>query len=64
VERVPQGGVRLPLLPANGKRSVWHSSRIGGLCSELACDNIEIEAILRLKELAKQARKLLSRLGE
>jgi len=64
VERVPQGGVRVSVItPRTVKEVFGIRAVLEGYALELACDNIDVETVLKLKELAKQARKLLSSSG-
>jgi DNA-binding GntR family transcriptional regulator len=61
VERVPQGGVRVTVITPRMIKEVFGIRAVLEIYAlELACDNIEAETIIRLKELARQARKLLS----
>jgi DNA-binding GntR family transcriptional regulator len=61
VERVPQGGVRVTVITPRMIKEVFGIRAVLEVYAlELACDNIEAETIIRLKELARQARKLLS----
>jgi DNA-binding GntR family transcriptional regulator len=61
VERVPQGGVRVTVITPRMVKEVFGIRAVLEVYAlELACDNIEVETIIRLKELARQARKLLS----
>jgi len=61
VERVPQGGVRVTVITPRMIKEVFGIRAVLEVYAvELACDNIEVETIIRLKELAQQARKLLS----
>lgn len=61
VERVPQGGVRVTVITPRTIREVFGIRAVLEVYAvELACENIEAETIIRLKELAQQARKLLS----
>jgi DNA-binding GntR family transcriptional regulator len=60
VERVPQGGVRVTVITPRMIKEVFGIRAVLEVYAlELACDTIEIEAILKLKDLAMQARKLL-----
>jgi DNA-binding GntR family transcriptional regulator len=60
-ERVPQGGVRVNIITPRLVREVFGIRAVLEVYAvELACDSIQIEAIRKLKELARQARKLLS----
>jgi len=64
VERVPQGGVRVTVITPRMIKEVFGIRAVLEVYAlELACDTIEIEAILKLKELARQARKLLASPG-
>ena len=61
VERVPQGGVRVTVITPRMVKEVFGIRAVLEVYAlELACDNIEMETITKLKELARQARKLLS----
>ena len=61
VERVPQGGVRVTVITPRMIKEVFGIRAVLEVYAvELACDNIEVETIIKLKELAQQARKLLS----
>jgi DNA-binding GntR family transcriptional regulator len=61
VERVPQGGVRVTVITPRMIREVFGIRAVLEVYAvELACENIEAETIIKLKELAQQARKLLS----
>lgn len=61
VERVPQGGVRVTVITPRMVKEVFGIRAVLEVYAiELACDNIEAETIIKLKELAQQARKLLS----
>jgi len=61
VERVPQGGVRVTVITPRMVREVFGIRAVLEVYAvELACDNIDIETIIKLKELAQHARKLLS----
>jgi DNA-binding GntR family transcriptional regulator len=61
VERVPQGGVRVTVITPRMVREVFGIRAVLEVYAvDLACDNIEVGAIIKLRELAKQARKLLS----
>jgi len=61
VERVPQGGVRVTVATPKminevfGIRAVLEAYAV-----ELACDNMDAETIVSMKEMARLARKLLS----
>jgi DNA-binding GntR family transcriptional regulator len=60
-ERVPQGGVRATIITLRMVKEVFGIRAVLEVYAvELACDNIEVETIIKLKELAQQARKLLS----
>jgi len=60
-ERVPQGGVRVSIMTPRLVREVFGIRALLEVYAvELACDSIGIETIRRLRELARQARKLLS----
>lgn len=61
VERVTQGGVRVTVITPRMIKEVFGIRAVLEVYAvELACDNIEVETIIKLKELAQQARKLLS----
>jgi len=61
VERVPQGGVRVTVITPRMIKEVFGIRAVLEVYAvELACDNIDPETIMKLKELAMQARKLLS----
>ncbi len=61
VERVPQGGVRVTIITPRMIKEVFGIRAVLEVYAlELACDSIEFETIMKLKELAKQARRLLS----
>ena len=61
VERVLQGGVRVPMITPQMIKEVYGIRAVLEVyAAELACDNIDVETLLRLKEMARQARKLLS----
>jgi len=61
VERVPQGGVRVTVITPRMVKEVFGIRAVLEVYAlELACDSIEVETIIKLKELAQQARKLLS----
>jgi len=61
VERVPQGGVRVTVITPRMIKEVFGIRAVLEVYAlELACDKIESETITKLKELARQARKLLS----
>jgi DNA-binding GntR family transcriptional regulator len=61
VERVPQGGVRVTVITPRMVREVFGIRAVLEVYAvNLACDNIEVGAIIKLRELAQQARKLLS----
>jgi DNA-binding GntR family transcriptional regulator len=61
VERVPQGGVRVTVITPRMVKEVFGIRAVLEVYTvELACDNIEVETIIKLKELAQQARELLS----
>src|SRR4030043_1970380 len=61
VERVPQGGVRVTVVTPRMIKEVFGIRAILEVFAvELACDQIDEEPIRKLKELAQQARKLLS----
>jgi GntR family transcriptional regulator, rspAB operon transcriptional repressor len=60
VERVPQGGVRVTVITPRMIKEVFGIRAVLEVYAlQLACDTIEIEAILKLKDLARQARRLL-----
>ena len=59
VERVPQGGVRVTVITPRMIREVFGIRAVLEVYAvELACENIEVEIIIKLKELAEQARKI------
>jgi DNA-binding GntR family transcriptional regulator len=61
VERVLQGGVRIPLITPQMIKEIYGIRAILEVYAvELACDNIDIETLQKLKEMAQQARKVLS----
>ena len=61
VERVTQGGVRVSVITPRMIKEVFGIRGVLEVYAvELVCDNIEAETIIKLKELAEQARKLLS----
>jgi len=61
VERVTQGGVRVSVITPRMIKEVFGIRGVLEVYAvELVCDNIEAETITKLKELAQQARKLLS----
>jgi DNA-binding GntR family transcriptional regulator len=61
VERVPQGGVRVTVMTPRMVKEVFGIRAVLEVYAvELAGDNIEAETITKLKEMARQARKLLS----
>jgi DNA-binding GntR family transcriptional regulator len=61
VERVTQGGVRVSVITPRMIKEVFGIRGVLEVYAvELVCDNIEAETIIKLKELAQQARKLLS----
>ena len=61
VERVPQGGVRVTVITPRMIKEVFGIRAVLEVYAvNLACDNIEVGAIIKLRELAQQARKLLS----
>jgi DNA-binding GntR family transcriptional regulator len=60
-ERVPQGGVRATIITPRMVNEVFGIRAVLEIYAvELACDQIDVETIRTLKELARQARKLLS----
>ena len=60
-ERVPQGGVRATIITPRMVNEVFGiRAALEVYAIELACDQIDGETIHKLKELARQARKLLS----
>ncbi|NWF93794.1 MAG: GntR family transcriptional regulator [Syntrophaceae bacterium] len=60
-ERVPQGGVRATIITPRMVREIFGIRAVLEVYAvELACDQIDAETIRKLKELARQARKLLS----
>jgi DNA-binding GntR family transcriptional regulator len=61
VERVVQGGVRVTVTTPQMIKEVYGiRSVLEAYAVELACDNMDAETLLELKEMARQARKLLS----
>lgn len=61
VERVPQGGVRVTVITPRMVREVFGIRAVLEVYAvDLACDNIDVAAITKLRDLAQQARKLLS----
>jgi DNA-binding GntR family transcriptional regulator len=61
VERVPQGGVRVTVITPRMVSEVFGIRAVLEVYAvDLACDNIEAGTIIKLKELAQQARKVLS----
>ena len=60
-ERVPQGGVRATIITSRMVREIFGIRAVLEVYAvDLACGNIEAGTIIKLKELAQQARKLLS----
>jgi len=60
VERVLQGGVRVPLITPQMIKEIYGIRAVLEVYAvELACDNIDIETLQKLKEMALQARKVL-----
>jgi len=61
VERLPQGGVRVVVITPQMIKEVYGIRGVLEVYAvELACDNIDAEMFLELKEMDRQARKLLS----
>ncbi|MEW6664454.1 MAG: GntR family transcriptional regulator [Thermodesulfobacteriota bacterium] len=61
VERVVQGGVRVTVTTPQMIKEVYGIRAVlEAYAVELACDNMDAETLLELKEMARQARKLLS----
>lgn len=61
VERLLQGGVRVTVITPQMIKEVYGIRAVLEVYAvELACDNIDSETLLKLKEMARQARKLLS----
>lgn len=61
VERVPQGGVRVIVTTPQMIKEVFGIRAVlEAYAVELACANMDTETLLKLKEMARQARKLLS----
>jgi DNA-binding GntR family transcriptional regulator len=64
VERVPQGGVRVTIITPRMVKEVFGIRAVLEVYAlHLACDNVNGEVLIKLKELARQARKLLSSPG-
>jgi DNA-binding GntR family transcriptional regulator len=60
-ERLLQGGVRVTMItPQMIKEIFGIRAVLEAYAVELACDNIDTETILKLKEMARQSRRLLS----
>ena len=60
-ERLLQGGVRVIVITPQMIKEVYGVRAVlEAYAVELACDNIDAETLLKLKEMARQARKLLS----
>jgi DNA-binding GntR family transcriptional regulator len=60
-ERVPQGGIRATIITPRMVKEIFSIRGVLEVYAvDLACDQIEVETIRKLKELARQARKLLS----
>jgi DNA-binding GntR family transcriptional regulator len=60
-ERVPQGGVRATIITPRMVKEIFGIRAVLEVYAvELACDQIDTETIRKLKELARQARQLLS----
>jgi DNA-binding GntR family transcriptional regulator len=60
-ERLLQGGVRVIVITPQMIKEVYGIRAVLEVyAAELACDNIDAETLLKLKEMARQARKLLS----
>ena len=61
VERVLQGGVRVTVITSQMIKEVYGIRAILEVYAvDLACDNIDVETVLKLKEMARQARRILS----
>jgi DNA-binding GntR family transcriptional regulator len=61
VERVPQGGVRVTVITPRMVKEVFGIRAVLEVYAvELACDNIDAETIMKITEMARQARRLLS----
>jgi DNA-binding GntR family transcriptional regulator len=61
VERVLQGGVRVTVITSQMIKEVYGIRAILEVYAvDLACDNIDVETVLKLKEMARQARRVLS----
>ena len=61
VERVLQGGLRVTVITPRMIREVFGIRAVLEVyAGELACDNIEVETLEKLKNMSRQARKLLS----
>jgi DNA-binding GntR family transcriptional regulator len=61
VERVLQGGVRVTIITSQMIKEVYGIRAILEVYAvDLACDNIDAETVLKLKEMARQSRSLLS----
>jgi DNA-binding GntR family transcriptional regulator len=61
VERVPQGGVRVTVITSQMIKEVYGIRAVLEVYAvDLACDNIDVETILKLKEMDRQARIQLS----
>ena len=61
VERLLQGGVRVPVMTPQVIKEVYGIRAVLEVYAiELACENIDAETLLKLKEMSRQARALLS----
>ena len=61
VERVLQGGLRVTVITPQMIKEVFGIRAVLEVyAGELACDNIEAETLVKLKDMSRQARKLLS----
>jgi len=61
VERVLQGGVRVTVITSQMIKEVYGIRAVLEVYAvDLACDNIDAETVLKLKEMARQARRILS----
>lgn len=61
VERVPQGGVRVTVITPQMIKEVYGIRGVLEVYAvELACENNDLETLNKLKEMSKQARKILS----
>jgi DNA-binding GntR family transcriptional regulator len=61
VERILQGGVRVTVITSQMIKEVYGIRAVLEVyAADLACDNINAETVLKLKEMAGQAREILS----